>query len=218
MTTNEQLRSTIMDELVWHALIDASQIDVSVDDHVVTVVGSVPSVATKLVVIDTIEAITDVHDIVSEIDVAPTGSRSDDEIDMMVGSSLAWDALVPENQVSHRVVDGWVTLSGELATGRQKTEAERVVNHILGVRGVTNDLRVSEAEISPPEIRDGIRDALARRALRAAEHIDVVVDGHTVTLRGSVQSRQEKRAVIGTVGHAAGVEVLCDDLVVRSRA
>lgn len=208
----------IMDELAWHALIDASQLDVSVADDMVTVVGSVSSVAAKLVVLDTVEALADVHDIVSEIEVTPLGKRSDDEVDQMVGSSLAWDALVPEDAVGHRVVDGWVTLSGVVSTGRQRAEAERVVNHILGVRGVTNDIQVSAAELSPADIRDSIRSALQRRAVRAADHIDVVVDGHTVTLRGSVQSRREKRAVIGAVGHATGVEVLCDDLVVRSQA
>lgn len=218
MTTNEELRSVIMDELAWHALIEASQLDVSVDEQVVTVVGSVPSMASKLVVLDTIEAVIDIHDIVSDIEVSPVGAPPDDEVDMMVGSSLAWDALVPEDDVAHRVVDGWVTLSGEVSTARQRAEAERVVNHILGVRGVTNELRVSAAEVSPPEIRDSIRSALQRRAVRAAEHIDVLIDGHTVTLRGSVQSRREKRAVIGVVGHAAGVDVVCDDLVVRSQA
>lgn len=206
-----------MDELAWHALIDASQLDVSIDADVITVVGLVPSVATKLVVLDTIESVADIHDIVSEIEVSPVGSRSDDEVAAMVGSSLAWDALVPDQDVSHTVTDGWVTLAGEVSTGRQRAEAERVVSHILGVRGVTNEIEVTGAELTPSDIRDSIRSALQRRAVRAAEHIDVLVDGHKVTLRGSVQSRREKRAVIGTVGHVAGVDVLCDDLIVRSQ-
>ena len=121
MTTNDALRSTIMDELGWHALIDANQLDVSVHDRVVTVVGMVPSVAAKLVVLDTIESIGGVDDIISEIEVTPTGTPpSDDDIDRMVDLSLAWDALVPDDQITHRVEHGWVTLLGEVPTVRQR--------------------------------------------------------------------------------------------------
>ncbi len=205
-----------MDELGWHALIDATQLDVSVVDGVVTVVGTVPSVAAKLVVLDAIESIGGVHDIVSEIDVHPAGfTRSDDEIGQVLGKFLEWDALVPADEITHHVVDGWVTLEGEVPTARQRDEAERVVNHVLGVRGVTNRLDVVDSALTPIDVRASIEAALERRALRAADHIDVMVDDRTVTLRGSVQSHLEKRAVVGAASHAAGVEVLCDDLHVR---
>ncbi len=208
-----------MDEFGWHALIDATQLDVSVVDGVVTVVGSVPSVAAKLVVLDAIESIDGVHDIVSEVDVAPSGvPRSDDEIGHALGQFLEWDALVPADEITHHVVDGWVTLGGEVPTVRQREEAERVVNHVLGVRGVTNRLDVVDSSLTPIDVRASIEAALERRALRAADHIDVMVDDRTVTLRGSVQSHLEKRAVVGAASHAAGVEVLCDDLHVRDTA
>lgn len=206
-----------MAEFGWHALIDETQLDVTVADGVVTVVGRVPSVAAKLVVVDAIESVGGVRDIVSEVEVARVG-RSDDEIDLVIGQFLEWDALVPADEIRHHVRDGWVTLEGHVPTARQRDEAERVVNHVTGVRGVTNGLGVAEPSLRPGEVRRSIEAALERRALRAADHIDVVVDDHTVTLRGSVQSHLEKRAIVGAASHAAGVDVLCDDLVVRDMA
>ncbi len=218
MRPTRSLYDIIMDELDWHALIDASQLDVAVDGDVVTVVGSVPSVAAKLVVLDAIESIEGVHDIVSEIDVDPAeGRRADEEIARVLGQFFEWDALVPAAAITHEVLDGWVLLRGEVPTARQRAEAERVVNHVLGVRGVTNELVVAETSLAPAEIRARIEDALERRAVRAADHIDVVVDEHTVTLRGEVQSHLEKRAIVGAIGHTTGVDVLCDDLTVRDR-
>lgn len=213
---DESLRTAVMAELDWHALVDASQLDVSVEAAVVTVVGSVSSIASKLIVLDTIESIAGVSDVISEIVVLSSGvARPDEDLDTVVGQFLAWDALVPEASIRHRVSDGWVTLSGDVATARQRDEAERAVSHIVGIRGVTNDIDLVGSELSPTDIRATIVSALERRAQHAAQQIDVIVDGHTVTLRGAVGSQRQKRAIVGAVSHAAGVEVLCDDLHVR---
>jgi hyperosmotically inducible protein len=206
-----------MAELDWHALIDATQLSVSVDNGTVTVAGTVPSIAEKLVVLDTVESVDGVHDVISQIDVkVPAESgRTDAALDSVIRQLLAWDALVPEQDLEHWVSDGWVTLRGSVPTARQRSEAERVVAHLLGVRGVTNEIELRGPDLEPAVVREAIVRALERHARHEAGHIDVVVEGNRVTLSGSVETPAEKRAVIGAVSHAPGVEALCADLVVR---
>lgn len=213
------LGKDVLAELDWHALIDASQLAVAVEDNVVTVVGTVPSMAEKVIVLDTVEAVDGVHDIVAKIDVKvpPESSRTDGELDTVIEQLLAWDALVPEQDLQHWVVDGWVKLRGSTATARQRTEAERVVSHLLGVRGVTNEIELASPKVSTADVRAALTQALERRAEHLSNRIDVIVDGHRVTLSGEVQSPLEKRAIVGAVSHAPGVEAVCEDLVVRRR-
>ncbi|MEZ5229075.1 MAG: BON domain-containing protein [Acidimicrobiales bacterium] len=214
-----RLQASIVAELDWHALIDSSQLAVTVDHDVVTIVGTVPSVAQKLVVLDTVESVEGVHDIVSEIDVKlpAASSRPDAELRVAVDQVLTWDALVPEQDLTHQVLDGWVTLRGTVPTARQRLEAERLVSHLLGVRGVTNEIAVAELPLDPATVRAALETALMRHAKHAANHIDLVVEGSHVTLTGSVESGREKRAVIGAVSHAPGVEALCAELTVRPK-
>ncbi len=212
-----ELGRTVLAELDWHALVDASQLVVSVQDNIVTIGGTVPSMAEKLVVLDTVESVDGVHDVVSRIDVKvpPESGRTDAELDAVIQQLLTWDALVPEQDLEHWVSDGWVTLRGAVPTARQRAEAERVVAHLLGVRGVTNEIRLRKPDVDPTVVREAIIDALERHARHEARHIDVVVDDHRVTLSGWVETPAEKRAVIGSVSHAPGVEAVCTDLAVR---
>ncbi len=213
------LAASVAAELDWHALIDASQLDVVVENNVVTVVGTVPSMAQKLVVLDTIESVDGVHDIICELDVKlpPDSGRPDAELRIAVDQILTWNALVPEQDLTHQVLDGWVTLRGTVPTARQRQEAERLVAHLLGVRGVTNEIELVDLALDPATVRSAIVTALERHATHEANHIDVVVEGNRVTLSGSVESPAEKRAVIGAVSHAPGVESLCAELIVRPK-
>ena len=57
-----------------------------------------------------------------------------------------------------------------------------------------------------------IQEALTRQALREAKHIQVAVDGTTVTLSGTVHSWHERDAVQGVVWAAPGVNTIINDL------
>jgi len=212
--SDEALRVAVREEMAWDALIDESQIGVEVRDGVVTVVGTVPSYSERLVVQDAVQAVDGVHDVVNDIDVKPEPHNhpSDAELVDMLEQVLAWDALVPEQQLSVSVADGWVTLAGEVAIAAQRREAERAVAHVAGVRGVTNQIDLAQASVTPDEVHGAITEALTRRAAHLASHIDITIDGRAVTLAGRTQSALEKRAILGAVTHAPGIEMVCDEL------
>ena len=211
---DERTRRRVADELAWDFLIDESQIDVEVTDGIVTLIGTVGSYAEKVVAEHAAQAVEGVHDLVNSIDVKPPVDLhpTDEELTAIVEQVLAWDALVPEQNLTVSVADGLVALTGTCATRAQVQEAERAVTHLSGVRGVLNRINVTPPSPSPEDVRSAIEEALRRRAAHQAAQLDVVVNGSRVTLRGTVSSALERRAVIGAVGHAPGIEEVCDEL------
>jgi osmotically-inducible protein OsmY len=215
-TRDEQLRAEVVEELEWDSLVDASQVDVAVDSDVVTLVGTVASYAQLLAAQKAARAVAGVHDILNEIDVKPSQEHcpTDDELQHMAQSVLRWDALTPDQDITVSVADGWVALAGAVAVDAQRREAHRAIGHLAGVRGVTNSIAVHDPDLTPDDVRDSIRDALQRRASQRARHIDITVEGTTVTLQGRLQSALEKVAILGAVSHAPGIERVCDDLLI----
>jgi osmotically-inducible protein OsmY len=86
----------------------------------------------------------------------------------------------------------------------------------VGIRGVANDIRLSEPQLTPNAVRDAIENALERRALHRSRKIDVIVDDGAVILRGTVESLGQKRTIREAVGHAPGVDIVCDELNVEN--
>ena len=209
----------MLDELDWDAMVDAAQIDAAAQRGVVTLVGTVASYGEKLAAEAAAQAVHGVHDLINDIDVRPGGDLypSDEELEEMATSVLKWDALVPDASVEALVSSGWITLRGEVTLPAQRDRAEQVVGHLAGVSGVTNQITIETPDLLPADVRASIENALTRRAIHQAAHIDIVVDGPTVTLAGTVQSPLEKRAILGAVRHAPGINLVCDELHIEER-
>ena len=214
---DRRLRDAVIEEFRWDALVDESQLGVDVQDRVVTLVGTVGSIAQKLAAQSAAEAVAGVHDVLSRVDVKVpvTSQQTDAEIERVVKQVLAWHALVPEQDVTLRVSDAWVTLGGTVSTRSQSEQAEQAVSHLVGIRGVTNNIMLGEPQLTPEAVRDAINEALGRRATHRARRIDVIVDDGAVILRGPVESLGQKRAIHEAIGHAPGVDVLSDELHVE---
>jgi osmotically-inducible protein OsmY len=145
-----------------------------------------------------------------------TGSlrRTDSEIARAIRLALEWDVLVPSNQIHSTVENGWVTLEGEVDYYSERADAERAIAHLPGVRGVTNKIQVCATPIEPERVKYLIEDVLERRADREANRIRVSVDEGDVTLTGAVKSWDERKAILGAVGHAPGVKMIHDHLFI----
>lgn len=104
-----------------------------------------------------------------------------------------------------------MTLSGEVAWDYQRRAAEKAVRDLMGVVGVTNRVKV-EPQVAPADVKKSIHDALARQADREARHVEIIVDGATVTLRGKVHSWAERAAVQGAAWSAPGVASVVNKL------
>lgn len=215
MKTDQQLKTDVVAELAWTPTINATGIGVAVKDGVVTLSGGVETYLEKHAVERAVRRVGGVRGIALDLDVrlAPPHQRSDTEIARAGLDALSWHSLVPDDKVKVAVEDGWVTLTGEVDWGYQSASAEQCIRPLVGVRGVSNQIRLKQ-RANPADIRAGIEAALTRHAQREAKHIAVEVDGGVVTLRGEVGSMAEHEAALGTANAAKGVTRVVDRLEV----
>jgi osmotically-inducible protein OsmY len=61
-------------------------------------------------------------------------------------NALYWDLRVPKDHLSVNVDDGWVTVSGTVDLPYQRTCAEFDARSVPGVVGVTNLIRLIDAQ------------------------------------------------------------------------
>lgn len=73
-------------------------------------------------------------------------SLDDAWIHTKIVAKLISDTQTPERKINVDVVDGAVTLRGEVDTAEAKAEAERVAKETDGVKKVTNQLKVVPAK------------------------------------------------------------------------
>jgi len=216
MKSDEQLRQHALDELHWDPAVDARHIDVSVEDHVVTLRGSVSSYAQKIAVEKAIQRMKDVKAFVVELAVQPPApeTHSDRSIADAVRQVLSVTEGLPLDAIGATVQRGCVTLTGEVEWGYQRRAAELAVGRIRGVVGILNRIVVLN-EADPAEIRAKIDAALKRRAQSEASNLEIDVRGGVVTLSGAVGSLAERRAAEGVAWHTRGVRDVVNRLMVE---
>ncbi len=214
IVSDSEIHRAVLGELSWDSRVSETEVGVEVDNGVVTLTGTVSSYAKKLAAQDAAHRVSGVLDVANDIEVKIPGelSRSDTDIASAVRRTFEWDELIPHENISTTVADGWVTLEGNVPTWTARHDAEQAVKILTGVRGVSNKIIVSTPAVSPERVKQMIEDALERRAEREAERIHVSVTGGTVKLTGDVHTWHEKKAVLGAVGHAAGVRSVEDYL------
>ncbi|MBS1806584.1 MAG: BON domain-containing protein [Acidobacteria bacterium] len=213
--TDEELKNAVLAELRWENRVKETEVGVTVDKGVVTLTGAVNSYGKKLAAQEAAHRVTGVLDVANDIKVKPIGisERDDSDIAKAVRHALEWDVWVHDQNIHSSVSDGWVTLDGQVETLAEKNDAERAVNKLVGVRGVTNYLVVTPKATSA-DVKDLIQGALERRADHEANRIEVTVRDGVVTLKGKVRNYGEKRAILGAISHSPGVKSVKDHLMI----
>ena len=77
-------------------------------------------------------------------------SQSED-VRTRVLNALYWDLAVPRHRLSVDVENGWVTVSGMVDRPYQRTCAESDARSVPGVVGVTNQIRLAQAQVAEPQ-------------------------------------------------------------------
>ncbi len=212
---NSQLQRDVTDELRWDPRVGTAEIGVAVRDGVITLSGEVDSYARKYAAVKAAERVVGVRAIAEELTVKlPTSStRNDTELAHAIVETFAWDVLVPDEKITVRVQHGWVTLEGILEWQYQSNAAERAVRNLIGVRGVTNLLALKQ-HVSVADVKERIESALKRHAVLDSKQINVEALNGCVTLRGKVNSWNEKQQAEFAAWSAPGVITVDDELLI----
>ncbi len=217
MKTDSQIQADVMAQLKWEPLLTANQIGVAVKHSVVTLAGTVDTFSKKIAAETAAKKIAGVKGVALDIDVIPSNStkRNDSQIAEAVVNALRWDTKVPDDKISVSVEDGWVRLDGVVDWEYQITAAYDAVKNLLGVKGVTNLIKVV-SKIQPTEIKQKIEAAFERVASLEAARIKVDTIGNKVLLNGTVRSWVEKEDAQTAAFAAPGVTEVQNDLLVES--
>jgi osmotically-inducible protein OsmY len=207
---DKTLRSEIIDELDFEPSVRSQNIGVSVSNGVVTLTGHVESYAEKLAAERAVNRLKGVKAVAMELEVQlPSALRtSDEEIAKRALDVLKWSVGVPD-AVKVKVEKGWLTLSGSVDWGYQRQAADKAVNKLVGVRGVSN-LIVIRAAVSPTNVREKIEKAFLRNAELEADRITVKAANGTITLEGAVKTWHERQIAEQAAWSAPGVTAVED--------
>jgi osmotically-inducible protein OsmY len=135
--------------------------------------------------------------------------KQNNELQRDIIDELAWDPNIDAAEIGVAVVDGVVTLTGQVRSLAEKWTAEHVTKRVAGVRAVTNDIEIHLLGASQRTDAD-----IARVALNALEW-DVWVPHHRVTvavsdgiikLEGEVDTQYQKQAAERVIRHLTGVK------------
>jgi len=213
--SDAQLQSDVQEELLWDPSVGRSEIGVACKNAVVTLSGQVESYAQKYAAGRAAERVSGVQVVADELNVRVpfTFKRTDMEIGHAVAEALRWDIEVPNDKVKARVDEGWVWLDGDVEWEYQRSAAERAVRYLTGVKGVSNNLKLSKRPWIP-DVKTRIERALKRTAELDAAQVKVNAADGSVTLSGRVRSWTARQDAERAAWSAPGVTSVKDELTV----
>lgn len=189
--SDAQIQKDVINELKADPSVTASEIDVTTNQGIVTLRGTVPLYSEKSGAENAAQRVSGVRAVADEIEVNIMGSyhRSDEQIAEAAVNALKWSASAPKDiQVS--VEKGWITLKGETEWDFQRQSAKDAVSQLMGVCGVNNIISIRTGT-TPSDIKFRIEEALKRSAKSDSARIKVKIEGEEVTLSGDVHSLSE---------------------------
>lgn len=206
-TPDAQIRTDVLRELMSDARVKAKGLHVAIEHGVVRLEGVVESSAARVAAQDAALRVVGVLDVANTIVVKPSGASPQDATQLAhaVREELRGNASLPHERIKCSVTDGIVTLQGHVESWAQYDDVQRQVQSLSGVREVRNLIGLDPPTVTTTALRKAIDDALERHVAHAAKHIEIAIEGGSVTLTGHVPSWAERDAIEGAVRGTRGV-------------
>ena len=228
MRSDSEILADVTERLASSALVDDNLIEVTVNNGVVTLEGSVASVierdrAEQLAYVTGVMAV-DVQGVDVEpwardemIDWSARGAAGDDSTAAAIETSWLHHPRLSPYTIDATVEDGVATLTGTVDDLRAWNAAQSVALHTIGVRRVKNHIRVRpDAAPSDTVLEREAREALGRNPYTDRIEIDVDVINGLATLEGEVGSTFEKHRATRVVEGVWGVTEVVNNIDART--
>lgn len=215
--SDSQLRSSIAQALNSNPRLSKAETQVSVNNGVATLSGTVDHLKAKQVAAGEARGVSGVRRVQNNIKVRPDKEYSDKEIADNVRQALLLDPWVERFEMKVSARNGKVFLSGDVDSAFEKSRAEDIASRTKGVVAIQNSLRVpdytwnmvtyypplpayygytsplySDSVKTDAEIRENIEDEMFWSPFVDADEVDVSVKDGVATLTGSVDDWYER--------------------------
>ena len=215
--TDEIIKKDVLDHLTWDTRVDASRVEVRVENGTVLLEGMVPTPYSRLIAVTTAWSIPGVGQVSDCLTVErPPASPipADEELKSDVESMLRLNAEIDETNIDLRVEDGEVTLDGSVPSLWNKIYVDELVSNALGVLAVHNRLAVvPETDVVDQAIADDLSEALQRSGFVEPDKVTVRVDNGEVTLMGHVRTQSARKIAREISERTLGVKAVRDELI-----
>ncbi|MFL5753422.1 MAG: BON domain-containing protein [Bacteroidia bacterium] len=217
MRKDLETQKNVLEELRNTPTINANEIGIAVKQGIVTLSGTVDSYSKKVRVEKAVRNVSGVRGIAEDIRVkiADGNLKDDSEIARVVLHAIEWHSAAQVDKISILVEDGWVTLEGASEWDFQRKSAAKAVGNIAGVKGITNNIKLS-ARPATSDIKNKIQSAFLRNASLDADKITVEVSGTRIILNGTVNSWTEFEEAERSAWNTPGVSAVENKLELDS--
>lgn len=215
MTKDFEIQKDIIAELKWETKSNSLDIEVFVNNGLVTLKGFVDCYSKKRLAENVAFRIDGVRAVVESIIVRYENDKKIPDLDLAeaITKAFHWHNKIPDEKIKVQVEDSWVTIIGEVDWVFEKTCVNRVIECISGVKGVTNLININpRAKINITNIILEIKEAFIKNKNIDENNILVSGIGATVLLRGIVRSEEEKKEAAKVVSNIQGVSFVCNRL------
>jgi osmotically-inducible protein OsmY len=142
--------------------------------------------------------------------------KTDNELRRDVEKELEWEPSIDARRIGVAVLNGIVTLTGDVGTYAEKWKAERVAERVAGVKGVVNEIEVkTPSERTDTDLAQAVIDALEADVMVPADRIKVRVEKGWVTLKGDVNWDYQRRAAERAIRNLPGVKGISNLIAVK---
>lgn len=212
--TDAQTRRDVLDELRHDVRVDATNVNVDVQNGAVHLTGMVPTYFQKMTAGADAQRIKGVRGVRNDLVVTLATPFSDQEITDTVRANLSRDVRITNPQaINLATTNGVVSLRGQVGTYDQKAGA---VDDAWTAPGVVDV--VDQIEVKPPVIRDdaqlatAARDALAGDPGVDSTNVKVSAMKGTVYLRGTVPTYYQVQQAANDAWSVAGTLNVVNEL------
>lgn len=225
--TDDILLNDIRQALAADPATDADNIDVTVDNGIVTLAGTVASDAERRLVTQIVEGVKGIQEINNNLALRYDQQWTDVEIQREIQRRFRlFPATIPE-MISVAVEDGHVALDGVVSNVTEKYQLERIA-WVNGVQSVdSRDIRIELwrnhnirmnqiQDLYPaPLLREAIEDALRYDPRVLEFDIEIEIKNRMAILSGIVDNLKARRAAEQDARNTPGIQIVRNHILVR---
>jgi osmotically-inducible protein OsmY len=204
-------------------------VQASVNGGKVTLTGKVDSWAESQLATTVAKKVKGVRQVDNNIALEYKTDRIDGEIATDIAQKLRYDALVNDALIESRVKDGVVTLLGTVGSALEKTRAYNDA-WVAGVKSVNTEALTVDPNADPDalrkdkftdktdaQVKEAVQDALVYDPRVNSFNVVASVSHGTVTLAGTVDNLEARRAAEEDARNVVGVWRVTNKIMTRSQ-